>query len=808
MSKRNERSQTQNRLSLAVKTVIGVTAISWLPYVSAQGMVLEEVVVTAQKRAQSLQDVPIAISAMSGEKIDDTGITSLEELTLYIPNVTINGGGATPNLFIRGIGSGTNPAFEQSVGMYIDGVYAGRGPLAAVPTTMDLERVEILKGPQGILFGKNTIAGAINITTAKPSDEFEGMLEALYEPDHEEQQYNLMLTGPLTDTLAGRLAVRYDAMDGWWDNVTNGDQGPDMSNWYARGSLRWDASDTVEIHTKYEYGDFNRDARPTVVYQSDFIGQENFAGSVPFPVKSDTDKGAGDIGDDNETETNVFAVTVNWDVNFATFTSISAYSGYDMDRNENSDIAAVASINRSLSESYDQYSQELRFVSPGGEAVDWIAGGYYQYSELDISRRNEALDFALSGPLGVRGALLQTEAPIPSTFEQDSDSWAIFGQATWNATDVLRVTGGIRYNEETKDLDKVTEQDQLKIRVPGTDLSFLANPLTGDLVDDLRQHSFTNLSRDEDKWTFSGSLQWDATDNAMLYASVSTGFKGGGYDENYSNEGEFVRKANPVTGELTGEVREGTDASVLNFDDETVVAYELGAKMGLLDGAAEVNVAIFRMEYDDLQVSSLVGDVYEVGNAGEAISQGVEIDGRWLLTERLTIGGSVAYLDGSYDDFKGATCTVPQTTDPANNPGCLRDDGSNIEVPLEAGGQDLTDETLLFAPDWSANINAQYVMPLTASMELITSVDVNYTDEFYSALDLDPSTVHDDATKVNARIALASLDDSWSVAIIGKNLTDEDTQMWKNDVPTTDSNSYFGIPERPRSIAIQARYRF
>ena len=174
-----------------------------------------------------------------------------------MPNVTVNAGSGTPNLFIRGIGSGTNQGFEQSVGMYIDGVYAGRGPLAAVPTTMDLERVEVLKGPQGILFGKNTIAGAINITTAKPTDEFEGMVEAMYELEHGGQQYNMVLSGPLTDSLSGRLAVRHDATgDGWWENVATGDQGPEFDNWYARGSLRWEASDNMEINAKYEYGDF------------------------------------------------------------------------------------------------------------------------------------------------------------------------------------------------------------------------------------------------------------------------------------------------------------------------------------------------------------------------------------------------------------------------------------------------------------------------------------------------------------------------------------------------------------------------
>ena len=772
----------------------------------AQTLVLEEVIVTAQKRVESLQDVPIAITAMSGEKIDDVGITGLEELTQYMPNITINNGAGTPNLFIRGVGSGTNSGFEQSVGMYIDGVYAGRGLLAAVPTTMDLERVEILKGPQGILFGKNTVAGAVNITTAKPTDEFEGMVEGLYEHDHGEQQYNLVLSGPLTDALSTRLAVRYDEIDGWWENVITGSRGPDQENLYARGSIRWEASDTLEINAKYEYGDFDRGSRPTVVYQSDFEGRENVFGTIPFPVVSDRDKGAGDVDGGSVNTTDVLAVTVDWELEFATLTSISAYSTYDYESGPgNTDQGAVPALHRTKYEDYEQYSQEIRLVSPGGETLDWIAGAYYQQSELNISQRVDAIDFALSGPLSVGGALYGEEPGVPSTFDQDSDSWAIFGQGTWNATQTLRFSLGVRYNEETKDLDKERVADDLQIRLGNN--TFFANPLNGQLIADVRQHSFTNLSRDEDKWTFSGSVQWDAGDDAMLYASISTGFKGGGYDEAYSGAGYEIRLANPFTGELTGESVPGNDPSVLDYESEEVIAYEIGAKMGLLDGAAEINVALFRMEYENLQTSSLVGDVFRVGNAGESISQGLEVDGRWRVTERFTISAAAAYLDAYYEDFTGATCTIPQTTDPANNPGCLGPDGTNIGAG-ESGGQDLTDETLLFAPQWSATLNARYAMPLSEYLLLVGSVDINYEDTFYSALDLDPSTQHDDATIINARIALSSMDRDWSVALIGKNLTDEKTYVWNNDVPITDSNSYFGLPQRPRSIAVQARYRF
>ena len=773
----------------------------------AQDLMLEEVIVTAQKRTESLQDVPISIVAISGEKIDDFGITGLEELTQYVPNVTINNGAGTPNLFIRGVGSGTNAGFEQSVGMYIDGVYAGRGALASVPTTMDLERVEILKGPQGILFGKNTVAGAISITTAKPTDEFEGLVEALYEHDHGEQQYNLVLSGPLTDNLSGRLAVRYDEIDGWWDNVITGAEGPNQDNTYARGSLRWEPGDTLEINAKYEYGDFQRDSRPTVVYQSDFEGQENVFGTVPFPVVSDRDKGAGDVDGSNSNETDVFALTVDWELDFATMTSISAYSAYDLKQVGNTDLAAVPALHRPKEEDYEQYSQEIRFVSPGGETIDWIAGAYYQYQELNISRRFEALDLLQLGPLSAPPlyADLEENPSVPTKFDQDSDSWSVFGQGTWNYTDALRFSLGVRYSDETKDLDKVTVSDGLQIRV-GDDLYF-ANPANKELLADVRQHSFTGLSRDEDKWTFSGSVQWDTSDDAMLYASISTGFKGGGYDEAYSGAGYEIRLADPKTGELTGESVPGADPSILEYDDETVITYEVGAKMSLLEGAAELNIAVFRTEFDNLQTSALIGDVFRVGNAGEAVSQGVEMDGRWLVTDRLSFGGAVAYLDAYYDDFTGAPCTIPQANDPTNNPGCLSTDGSNIAAG-EAGSQDLKDETLLFAPDWSATLTARYVMPLSENLVLVNSLDINYEDSFYSALDLDPNTKHDATTIFNARIALANVDRTWTVALIGKNLTDEESNIWNNDVPTTNSNSYYGLPSRPRSIAIQARYRF
>ena len=791
------------------KFQLSALALALAPVAVMSQPMLEEVVVTAQKRTESLQDVPISVAAMSGEKINDQGITNLEELTLYIPNVNINQGQAQPNLYIRGIGSGTNVGFEQSVGMYIDGVYSGRGALAAVPLTMDLERVEVLKGPQGILFGKNTIGGAINITTAKPTFENEGMVDALYSDDHGEQIYNVMLNGEITEKIAGRVAVRYDAMDGWWDNELLKEQGPNTDNWYGRASLLFDASDNVEVIAKYEYGDFQADDKPAVIYKSD--QPQNFRGEDVIPIVDDQDKAAFDLGDNSEVRTDVGALTVNWDMDFATFTSISAYSKYDQKRQTNSDFAATESLHRTQDEKFEQWSQELRLVSPGGETLDWIVGAYAEHAELEVARVNTALDAALLGPIAVNPLVaLPGTTPVPTKFDQDTDAYAAFAQLTYNLTDTVRVTGGLRFNHEKKELDKrtINEVGSRATSLGLPEVVVLARPGDLAIISDLRSHDWSGLDRDKDKWTWSFNTQWDATDNAMLYASVSTGFKSGGFDEAYSGAGDVIRLSDGIfSGVPNGQTIPGADSSILEVNDETVLAYEVGAKMGLLDGAAELNIALFRSEYDDLQTSSLVGDVFSVGNAGEAVTQGVEIDGRWAVTERLTLGGSLAYLDATYDDFDGATCTIPQSIDPDANPGCLRDDGTNIEAG-EQGGQDLEGEDLLFSPEWSSNLNLTYIYPFNNGLELLTSIDMNYSDEYYSALDLDPNTKHDDVTLWNARIALSGENEKWSVALIGKNLSDETTYAWKNDVPLSASNSYFGIPQRPRSVAIQARYRF
>ena len=792
-------------IAVAVSLTTPVLLSTFVVADDSSAFALEEIVVTAQKRSESLQDVPLSVSAMSGEKINDAGIPSFQDFSAYVPNFNVTSNAIGDVISIRGIQSGILASIEQSVGTYVDGVYRGRGTQSRF-SFLDVGMIEVLRGPQGTLFGKNTIGGAINVTSARPNHEFEGYVEALYEPSDGEQLYTGVINGSLSDTVAARLAVRYEGMDGWWRNETLDVDGPDKDSLFIRGSLLWDASDDVEVLAKYEHGDFKVVGKPTVIYQSD--QPINYQGDEVVPILSERDQGIANTQSKNDTELDVFALTVNWDLDYATFTSVSGYATYDTEVLQDTDLTAVSGISRTLNEKYEQFSQELRLVSPGGESIDWIVGGYFQTSELDISRVNTDLDFLLLGELASPALANLGVEPLPSVFDQESDSWAVFVQGTWNVTDAVSIGLGLRYNEEEKTLDKIVDNLGVLGSRVNESLIVHANPANNILIGDLRSHSFTGLSREEQAVTWSANIQWHATEDAMLYASMSTGFKGGGFDEAYSSAGESVRTGNAFTGVPDGgTVDTGIDGSVLEYSDEEVIAFELGAKMTLAGGAANLNLAVFRMEYENLQVSSLVGDVFRVGNAGEAVSQGVEVDGRWLLAEGFTLGASVAYLDATYGTFMGATCTIPQATDPVNNPGCLADDGSNITAG-ESGGQDLSGRTLLFAPDWSYNVNAQWVVPMSDNVELRSSLDANYSDEFYSALDLDPSTLHGSNLRFNVRVALASVDDIWSVAIIGKNLTDESTRVWNNDVPTTASNSYYGIPERPRSLAIQGRYRF
>ena len=240
----------------------------------AQAVVLEEVIVTATLRAESLQDVPVSVNAVSGEKLIEAGIDKIEDLQAYVPNLTMSETGIGTNIYVRGIGSGINQGFEQSVGMYFDGVSYGRAQLSRAPF-LDLARVEVLRGPQNILFGKNSVAGALSLHSQRPSQEFEGSISGLYEPTHGERTIDLILSGPLTDRVGARLAIRKRDIDGYIENLTLDKDEPERDEGTVRLLLDWAATDNLQALFKFEVGKFDVTGR-----QIEIINDQNSTSAI------------------------------------------------------------------------------------------------------------------------------------------------------------------------------------------------------------------------------------------------------------------------------------------------------------------------------------------------------------------------------------------------------------------------------------------------------------------------------------------------------------------------------------------------
>jgi outer membrane receptor protein involved in Fe transport len=583
---------------------------------------LEEVFLTATKRSEGLQDVPIAISVMSGEEITAKGLADLEDLAVYMPDVHIAEAAARTQLSIRGIGSGVNYGFEQSVGTFVDGVYFGRGR-SARGKFLDLERVEVLKGPQSTLFGKNTIAGAINITTAKPSEEFGGYVEMNYITELEGFGITGMATGPIADTLRGRIVARKYDDDGYVENLApGGDDGPQQDTLYVRGALEWDATPDLLLNFKAEHGEFDvlgrqemiAEATPTSTALYRAYGAANFQSgferetySLGFPGEQPYD----------DTETSMYQLTAEYAMGEFTLRSITAYTEYEFTNILDTDSSPVAFLARGRTEEHEQFSQEFLLTSPTGGVFEYMAGVYYQTEKL-TNDRNTRVAFSSLPPVEQR--ILSQVGNPPTTaldgsglsfFSQDTDTWSVFVEGTWNITNTFRATVGVRYSDDRKDVSKSGVVKNTSGILPDP----LFTLLWGGPLNLAATHDYS-LDRSEDHVTGHINLQWDFSDAGMLYFNVANGFKAGGFDEDNS------------LGRL----------DVAEFEDETVELIEIGAKLDLADGRGRLNVAVFKSQYEDVQVSTFDGNAaFVVGNAAKSEVQGIEADVLFAVTDKLKL---------------------------------------------------------------------------------------------------------------------------------------------------------------------------
>jgi outer membrane receptor protein involved in Fe transport len=816
---------------------------------------VEEILVTAQKREQNLQDVPISVSTVSGQALQRQNLVELETLSVQLPNMHISESGIGDKLFIRGIGSGINAGFEQSVGTFIDGVYYGRS-LQTRSQFLDIERVEVLRGPQSTYFGNNAIAGALNITTRRPQGEFNGYVNSFYEVEHNERHYEAAIGGSVSDTFAVRVAGLVSDLDGWVTNLNTGMAEGEERNRALRLSFAFTPNDIFDATLKIEggsfevlgrnlqttgcppatgaqgtcaittqrvlpaalgplgtplYGDFDDAFDEYTQYNGptpalftnvvNAVGAAEAGRAIPPPVDVLSQRDVGDLGNSNLT------FTMNWNLDAHTLTAVSGFSKYEFDFRQPTDFVPLPLAGAEQFEDFEQFSQELRLTSDTGSAVEYMTGVYFQTSELGVDEdihlylpppyfqpASTYFTDACRAPARVNDPacrLPATIAGLSSFHDQQEDSWAAFASATWNISDSLRATLGLRYTEVDKSLDR---RQTIEDRAPGVTvpcpptaaaaLGCIAGaPLLVTANNPPRgrafgwKQGFLALDRKVSEITPSLNVQWDVLDDAMLYASYTEGFKAGGYDQR-----------NLFLSAATGE-----------FAPESADAYELGLKSRLFDGAMTFNAALFRSDYDNLQVSTFDGVVnFLVNNAASARSQGVETDVRWAVTDEFILGASLALLDATWDDYRDAQCTALDFSR-APNAGCSVSPGTGLLV------QDLSGEDLLMSPDWSGNVSAEYFWPLASGLRVQTQVLVYFQDDKFLATDNDPATLQERFTKVNLRVALVG-QRGWELAFVGRNLTDKLTSPHAEDLPLRSTNSFFTLTDRPRTLALQAQY--
>lgn len=739
---------------------------------------LDEIVVTAQKQAQALGDVPIAIVSVSGEEMRESGLDSLEDLSVNVPNFTFSeAASGSDNIFMRGVGSGINYGFEQAVGQVIDGVFYGRSRFGR-GAFLDLERVEILKGPQGALLGKNTTAGAINITTAKPTDELFARVQASYFFEGSEgSEVDAAVSGPLGDSVRGRIALRYEDRDGFVENVITNRDEQKSKQLDLRGTLQMDLSDAVSATLMYQIGDSDKTGRVGQLSQCGAL-LRNFDPDGPGPAPAGAlfnqlvnagedctlnyshtvvNRRGAPVPQQFNTEYEMGVLTLEWSLGDLTLTSLTGMADYEFLDDFDADWTPVTLAGVVTTEDYSQWSQELRLNGPITDRVDFIAGAYYLKTDQETDFRRDFV--LLPPPLTPSGNLISTR--------QDAETYALFGQVTFALSDTFDLIVGARYTDESKDV----RQDQTPTALFTNDPIVLippAGPAAG-------LHSIA-ASRSESDFSPNVALQWYPRDGVMTYLKAAKGFKGGGYD-------------------FQNDAPQATAAAKLEFDNEDVTSYEAGAKLSLLDGAAEFNIALFRSEFSDLQVSTLdsISITFNVGNAASATTQGIEADFRWAVTERLKLSGAVALLDAEYDSFPGAPCSA-----------------TALLSQTCAGSTDLAGKELPFSPKLSGFFSADYRAPLTSGMDFSVKVQATYSDDFALVLDLDEALFQRSYVKYDARLALSASDDRWEVALLGKNLGDKTTRSFGNDALGGPFmlGTFFSHVDAPRTLAVQGLFRF
>lgn len=685
----------------------------------ANALALEEVVVTAQKRSESVQDVPLSITAISADDLAKAGITNTTDIVKLAPSLTFAQGNNRQNsgFSIRGVGTQVfSIGVENSVAVVIDDVstvQAGQ----SLANLADIERIEVLRGPQSTLFGKSASAGLLNVVTKAPSEEFEGSVEYQV-TDDDQNRITGSVSGPLSDSVRYRISGHWDELEGYLDNLTTGDSLNDSESSGVRGKLRWDVKADVQVDLGVYYSEDEGNCCNLTWEQLDPTAQ--VFGIVPGAVAegitpSDENRTVRrDIITESNSDNSGINLRVNAEVGEFTLTSITAADNWQYKNLEDVDFSDVnvfafftagqqnGGFASSSEVETDFLSQEIRLASPVSDTHDYLVGFYYADAETDrLFRRNIGLSI------------------LPSSWDAvaSTESMALFGQFNWRPSPALEISAGLRWNDEEIKIDYVNNLD----------------PVTGKANnDDTDSEVLGNLS-----------AQYVLSDDVMLYARYAQGYKGQAFNV------------------VTGFTQNDADNPVA---PETADSFELGLRSTLWDQRLQFNATLFYTEYSDFQAQNTTitpeGEfINKLRNVGELETSGLELESVALLSENLRVNMGLTYLDTEIIEFEGAPCYPGQT----EAEGCVNDI------------QDLDGSSLPNAPEWKYYVAANYTMPLgDLPFDGFVDLSYNWQDETHFGLSDGPIGSQDSYGIANLSVGIMEKDAGrYQVTLFVNNIADE-----------------------------------
>ena len=763
------------------------------PGIQAQessGFELEEITVTARKREENLQSTPIAVSAFTEKELEYRQISSTDGLSDITPNLTFDsaapssGSSSAAQIFIRGIGQTDFTAVtDPGVGLYIDGIYMARS-VGNVLDFLDVERIEILRGPQGTLFGRNTIGGAVSIHSKRPHEEKTASVKVEV-GDDDMRNLTLKANLPITDTLFSNVAIASKKRDGYVTRSFDGIELGDDDSLAFRGSLLWDASEDVQVYLTADTTKIRENGAPGVSGGINDTGAfAHFgnavlasctgisinpafpvAGPPSFPPPGGGSGGAaGCVGPQSfvgeytsngtfpvQSELDVWGVSgeVSWNVNDNfSIKYITGYRETDMHSSRDADHTAANIFATMDFFEQEQVSHELQFAGTMNDNVKWLLGLYY-FQEEGFNENPVTL------PVG----------NIQSGGIFDNDSKAAFFQTTIDLTDQLALTVGVRKTEDTKNFkpDQISLGDSSSTGHFGPTWPNLVGiylGATGPIPAGDRLATFANFEEEFDDTNAMVNLSYQWTDDVMVYATYSEGFKSGGFDQRFT----------------------AFTAVPSSFEPETVESYEIGMKGDFFDSTLRVNLALFHTDYDDLQI--IIRESFNpiTFNGGEAEIDGFELELTWVPTDNWYITASTGYIDADYVK--------------------LSDRVLNNATPVLPGN------SLVNTPMWSAALGVAYSTEVGDWATVTPRIDWSFHDEQYNDAVNEPRLFQDDYFLLNAAVSMETLDGKWEAVLAVKNIEDETYLITGNSAFGTAASYTEQVYNRPREWSLSVQYNF